>query len=61
MARRQRRLEDELALVEHKLAEEQARLYGGTVSLIRELQAMQTEIDALSGGAARWRTASWRR
>ena len=47
VARRQRRLEDELAVVEHKLAVEQARLYGGTVSLIRELQAMQTEIDAL--------------
>ena len=47
VARRQRRVEDELALVEHKLATEQARLYGGTVSLIRELQAMQTEIDAL--------------
>ncbi len=47
VARRQRRLEDDLALVEHKLAVEQARLYGGTVSLIRELQAMQTEIDAL--------------
>ncbi len=47
MARRQRRLEDELAVVENKLAVEQARLYGGTVSLIRELQAMQTEIDAL--------------
>ena len=47
VARRQRRVEDELAQVEHKLAVEQARLYGGTVSLIRELQAMQTEIDAL--------------
>ncbi len=47
VARRQRRLEDELAVVEHKLAVEQARLYGGTVSLIRELQAMQTEIDSL--------------
>ena len=47
VARRQRRVEDELAVVEHKLAVEQARLYSGTVSLIRELQAMQTEIDAL--------------
>jgi predicted nucleic acid-binding Zn-ribbon protein len=47
VARRQRRVEDELAVVEHKLAVEQARLYGGTVSLIRELQAMQAEIDAL--------------
>jgi len=47
VVRRQRRLEDELAVVENKLAVEQARLYGGTVSLIRELQAMQTEIDAL--------------
>lgn len=47
MARRQRALEDELATVEHKLADVQAKLYSGTVSLIRELQAMQAEIDAL--------------
>jgi len=47
VARRQRRLEDELALVEQKLAEVQAKLYGGTVSLIRELQALQTEVEAL--------------
>ena len=47
VARRQRRLEDELAVVELKKAEEQARLYSGTVSLIRELQALQAEIDAL--------------
>jgi uncharacterized protein len=48
VARRQRRLEDELAAVERKKAEVQARLYSGTVSLIRELQAMQAEVDALT-------------
>jgi uncharacterized protein len=47
VVRRQRGLEDELALVENKLAEAQARLYGGTVSLIRELQALQAEVEAL--------------
>jgi len=47
VARRQKLLEDELAMVEHKLAEVRAKLYSGTVSLIRELQAMQAEIDAL--------------
>jgi predicted nucleic acid-binding Zn-ribbon protein len=45
--RRQRALEDELASVEHKLHEAQAKLYGGTVSLIRELQALQAEVEAL--------------
>jgi predicted nucleic acid-binding Zn-ribbon protein len=48
VARRQRRLEDELALVERKSAEVKARLYSGTVSLIRELQALQSEVDALT-------------
>ncbi len=47
VVRRQRGLEDELALVENKLAEAQAKLYGGTVSLIRELQALQAEVEAL--------------
>ncbi|MEA2827193.1 MAG: uncharacterized protein QOG43_1632 [Actinomycetota bacterium] len=47
VVRRQRGLEDELALVENKLAEAQAKLYGGTVSLIRELQALQSEVEAL--------------
>jgi predicted nucleic acid-binding Zn-ribbon protein len=47
VVRRQRALEDELALVENKLAEAQAKLYGGTVSLIRELQALQSEVEAL--------------
>lgn len=52
VARRQRKLEDDLAVVERKKAEEQARLYSGTVSLIRELQAMQAEIDALGRRAS---------
>jgi uncharacterized protein len=33
--------------VEHKLHEDQVKLYGGTVSLIRELQALQAEVEAL--------------
>ncbi len=47
VARRQRALEDELGTVERKLAEAQAKLYGGTVSLIRELQALQSEVESL--------------
>ena len=47
VVRRQRALEDELASVEHKLHEAQAKLYGGTVGLIRELQALQAEVEAL--------------
>lgn len=47
VARRQRALEDELGSVESKLHEAQAKLYGGTVGLIRELQALQAEVEAL--------------
>lgn len=39
----QRRLEDELALLEAKLSELDAKLYSGTVTVPRELQAMQGE------------------
>ena len=46
-ARLQRRVEGELALLESKLAELDAKLYSGAVTVPRELQAMQTEGDAL--------------
>ncbi len=46
-ARAQRRLEDELATIEAKMAELDARLYSGTVTVPRELQAMQAEGEAL--------------
>lgn len=46
-ARSQRRLEAELALVESKVSELDAKLYSGAVTVPRELQAMQSEGDAL--------------
>lgn len=42
-AKAQRRLEGELALVESKITELDAKLYSGVVSATRELQAMQSE------------------
>ncbi len=47
VARRQRRLEDELATVEAKVASTEAQLYGGSVRALRELQALQEELEAL--------------
>lgn len=47
VGKRQASLEHELAMVESKLAEDQSRLYSGTVGIIRELQALQAEVDAL--------------
>ena len=47
VARRQKRLEDELAGVETKIADIRGRLYSGAVTVPRELQAMQAEVDAL--------------
>ncbi len=47
VARRQKRLEDELAAVEAKIAEMEKRLYSGAVVIPRELQAMQAEVDSL--------------
>jgi predicted nucleic acid-binding Zn-ribbon protein len=44
---RQRRLEAELAAVEAKIAEIEARLYSGAVTIPRELQAMQAEVESL--------------
>lgn len=45
--RLQRRLEGELSLVESKLADLDAKLYSGAVTVPRELQAMQGEGDTL--------------
>ncbi len=47
VARRQKRLEDELASVEAKIAEIEKRLYSGAVNVPRELQAMQGEVESL--------------
>lgn len=46
-ATRQRALEDELAGVEAKAEELNARLYSGAVTVPRELQAMQAEAESL--------------
>jgi predicted nucleic acid-binding Zn-ribbon protein len=46
-AKVQRRLEGELALLESKVSELDAKLYSGVVTVPRELQAMQTEGDAM--------------
>ncbi len=48
LASQERRLEDEIALVEDKRRAVDAALYGGTVSNPRELQSMQEEISALA-------------
>jgi predicted nucleic acid-binding Zn-ribbon protein len=48
LGRTQRRLEDDVASVETKRTSEHTRLYSGTVTSPRELQAMQEEIDALA-------------
>ncbi len=45
--RAQRKLEGELALAEAKVAELDAKLYSGAVTVPRELQAMQAEGEAL--------------
>jgi predicted nucleic acid-binding Zn-ribbon protein len=45
--RAQRRLEGELSLMEAKLADLDAKLYSGAVTVPRELQAMQAEGEAL--------------
>lgn len=51
-ARTQRRLEGELSLVEAKIAELDAKLYSGAITVPRELQAMQAEGEALRGRRA---------
>lgn len=45
--RTQRRLEDEVASIEAKAADHDRKLYAGTVTSPRELQAMQAEIEGL--------------
>lgn len=47
LARSQKRLEDELATVETKRSETDQRLYSGTVTSPRELQALQDEVASL--------------
>ena len=47
VARRQQRHEDELSSVEAKITEVDKRLYSGTVSAVRELQAMEADIASL--------------
>jgi predicted nucleic acid-binding Zn-ribbon protein len=47
LSRSQKRFEDELASLEAKVAEVDKRLYSGTVTAPRELQAMQDELAAL--------------
>lgn len=47
LARSQKRFEDEIASVEAKRAEEDARLYSGSITAPRELQALQDELATL--------------
>ena len=47
LERDQKRLEDEVALVRAKADEEEASLYGGRVSAVRELQALLDEVTGL--------------
>jgi uncharacterized protein len=47
VARAQKRLEDEVATVEEKVAGVHSKLYGGTVTSPRELQALQEDESAL--------------
>jgi hypothetical protein len=47
LAREQRRIEDDASAIEAKAAKEDARLYSGTVTAAKELQAIQDEIAAL--------------
>jgi len=47
VARRQQRHEDELASIEAKIGEVDRRLYSGTVSAPRELQAMEADLASL--------------
>ena len=48
VARREKRLDDEVAAVTSKMAEVKGLLYSGAVSAIRELQAMEAEVEALT-------------
>jgi predicted nucleic acid-binding Zn-ribbon protein len=48
----QRRLEDEVASLRAKAADHDRQLYSGSVTAVRELQALQEEIDSLRRRAA---------
>lgn len=48
LGRSQKRLEDEIALVEARRVEVDAKLYSGTVTSPRELQAMQDDLASLA-------------
>jgi predicted nucleic acid-binding Zn-ribbon protein len=48
LQRTQKRLEDEIATVEAKAEAENTRLYSGSITSPRELQALQDEIDGLT-------------
>ncbi|MDQ1416083.1 MAG: uncharacterized protein QOF81_1696 [Acidimicrobiaceae bacterium] len=52
VADRQASLEHNLAIVESRAADIKKRLYGGTVSATRELQAMAAEVDSLTDRAS---------
>ncbi|MDQ1367171.1 MAG: uncharacterized protein QOE57_3213 [Acidimicrobiaceae bacterium] len=52
VADRQASLEHNLAVVESRAADIKKRLYGGTVSATRELQAMAAEVDSLTDRAS---------
>ena len=52
LERRQKRHEDEVALIEARIAEEDAKLYGGEVKAIKDLQALQDEIASLKSRQA---------
>ena len=48
VVRREKRLDDEVTAVTAKMTEVKGLLYSGTVSAIRELQAMEAEVEALT-------------
>lgn len=52
LARREKALEDEIAVIEAKVADLDRRLYSGTVANPRELQAIQADIDSLKRRAS---------
>lgn len=52
LERQQKRLEDEVALIEARIADEDAKLYGGEVKAVKDLQALQDEIAGLKGRQA---------
>lgn len=47
LEREQKRIEDEVAMVEEKAASEDVKLYSGSVTGVKELQALQDEIASL--------------